>query len=87
MVRPPCSGLNTLRAALRGHGLGYVLAVAANRRVPAAAGPIRVDKLPSMLPKRAWQKRSAGDHGHGPRVLLGLGRWPKTTPTPVITIC
>ena len=35
-----------LRAAIRGHGLGYVLAVAANRRVPTQAGPIRVDRLP-----------------------------------------
>ncbi|MGH3969685.1 MAG: IS701 family transposase [Mycobacterium sp.] len=58
----------TLRAALRGHGLGYVLAVAANRRVPTPAGPIRVDKLPAMLPKRAWQKHSAGAGSHGPRV-------------------
>jgi SRSO17 transposase len=28
-----------LRAAIRGHGLGYVLAVAANRRVPTPRGP------------------------------------------------
>ena len=41
-----------LRAAVRGHGLGYVLAVAANRRVPTAAGPIRVDRLPAHLPRR-----------------------------------
>src|SRR5215831_17795866 len=34
-----------LRAAVRGHHLGYVLAVSANRRVPTAAGPIRVDRL------------------------------------------
>ena len=57
----------TLRAALRGHHLGYVLAVAANRRVPTQAGPIRVDKLPAMLPKRAWQKQSAGAGSHGQR--------------------
>ena len=29
-----------LRAAIRGHALGYVMAVAANRRVPTHAGPI-----------------------------------------------
>jgi hypothetical protein len=29
-----------LRAAVRDHGLGYVLAVAANRRVPTHAGPM-----------------------------------------------
>jgi len=56
-----------LRAAVRGHGLGYVLAVAANRRVPTAAGPIRVDTLPAHLPKRAWQKHSAGPGSHGYR--------------------
>jgi SRSO17 transposase len=57
-----------LRAAIRGHGLGYVLAVSANRRMPTAAGPIRVDALPAMLPKRAWQKHSAGAGSHGPRL-------------------
>jgi SRSO17 transposase len=57
-----------LRAAIRGHGLGYVLAVAANRRMPTAAGPIRVDAIPAMLPKRAWQKHSAGAGAHGPRI-------------------
>jgi SRSO17 transposase len=56
-----------LRAAIRGHGLGYVLAVAANRRVPTQAGPIRVDRLPAQLPKRAWQKHSAGAGSHGQR--------------------
>ena len=56
-----------LRATVRGHGLGYVLAVAANRRVPTAAGPIRVDAIPAMLPTRAWQKHSAGVGSHGYR--------------------
>ncbi|WP_067972415.1 IS701 family transposase [Mycolicibacter icosiumassiliensis] len=56
-----------LRAAIRGHGLGYVLAVAANRRVPTAAGPIRVDQLPAQLPPWAWQKHSAGAGSHGQR--------------------
>ena len=32
-----------LRVAIRSHGLGYVLGVSANRRVPTPAGPIRVD--------------------------------------------
>jgi SRSO17 transposase len=57
-----------LRAAIRGHGLGYVLAVSANRRVPTQAGPIRVDRLPAHLPRRAWQKQSAGAGSHGPRI-------------------
>jgi SRSO17 transposase len=57
----------TLRAAIRGYGLGYVLAVSANRRVPTHAGAVRVDQLPAQLPKRAWQKHSAGAGSHGHR--------------------
>jgi len=56
-----------LRAAIRNHGLGYVLAISANRRMPTPAGPIRVDAIPALLPKRAWQKHSAGAGSHGPR--------------------
>jgi SRSO17 transposase len=56
-----------LRSAIRGHGLGYVLAVAANRRVSTPAGRIRADRLPAILPKRAWQKHSAGTGSHGHR--------------------
>jgi SRSO17 transposase len=58
----------TLRSTVREHRLGYVLAVAANRRVPTAAGPIRVDQLPAMLPRKAWQKYSAGAGSKGERV-------------------
>jgi SRSO17 transposase len=57
-----------LRAAVRGHHLGYVLAVAANRRVPTHAGPIRVDALPALIPAHAWQQHSAGAGAHGPRL-------------------
>jgi SRSO17 transposase len=57
-----------LRAAIRGHHLGYVLAVAANRRLPTPAGPIRVDALPALIPAHAWQTHSAGAGAHGPRV-------------------
>ncbi|MFY1621327.1 IS701 family transposase [Micromonospora sp. WMMD736] len=57
-----------LRAAVRAHGLGYVLAIAANRRVPTHAGPIRVDKLPALIGTHAWQKHSAGNGAHGPRI-------------------
>jgi SRSO17 transposase len=57
-----------LRAAVRGHGLGYVLAIAANRRVPTHAGPVRVDALPALIPAHAWQKHSAGAGAHGPRL-------------------
>ncbi|WP_204815243.1 IS701 family transposase [Mycobacterium riyadhense] len=57
-----------LRAAIRGHRLGYVMAVAANRRVPTHTGPIRVDALPALIPAHAWQKHSAGAGAHGPRL-------------------
>ena len=57
-----------LRALVRGHGLGYVMAIAANRRVPTHAGPIRVDALPALIPTHAWQKHSAGAGAHGPRL-------------------
>jgi SRSO17 transposase len=57
-----------LRSAMRTHGLGYVLAVSANRRVPTAAGAVRVDRLPAQLPKWAWQKHSAGAGSHGHRL-------------------
>jgi SRSO17 transposase len=57
----------TLRATVRGHGLGYALQIAANRRVPTHAGPIRVDELPATVPDRAWQTYSAGPGSKGPR--------------------
>jgi SRSO17 transposase len=57
----------TLRATVRRHGLGYMLQVAANRRVPTHAGSIRVDQLPATLPMHAWQSNSAGPGSKGPR--------------------
>lgn len=56
-----------LRATVRGHQLGYVLQVAANRRVPTDAGPIRVDALAAAVPDSAWQAHSAGAGSKGPR--------------------
>jgi len=47
----------TLRRTVRAAGLGFVLQVAANRRVPAAAGPVRVDAVAAMLPARVGQQR------------------------------
>jgi SRSO17 transposase len=57
-----------LRGAVRAHGLGYVMAIAANRRVPTHAGPMRVDALPALIPAHAWQRHSAGAGAHGPRL-------------------
>ena len=79
-----------LRAAIRGHGLGYVLAVAANRRVPTPAGPIRVDALPALLPSTGLAETLRRRRQPRPTPLLvGLDRAaaPKTTPTPAATIC
>jgi SRSO17 transposase len=56
-----------LRATVRGHQLGYALQVAANRRVPTHAGPIRVDALAATVPDSAWQAQSAGAGSKGPR--------------------
>ena len=56
-----------LRRTVRRLGLGYVLGVAANRRVPTHAGPMRVDELPALLPATAWHIYSAGRGSKGPR--------------------
>jgi SRSO17 transposase len=56
-----------LRAALEARRVGYVLAIAGNRRLPTAAGPIRADALAAALPARAWQRLSAGPGAKGQR--------------------
>jgi SRSO17 transposase len=57
-----------LRARVRHLGLGYVLQVAANRRVPTDAGMLRVDELAARLAGSAWQRRSAGAGSKGERL-------------------
>src|SRR3954451_4001286 len=56
-----------LRAALEARPIGYVLAIAGNRRLPTAAGPLRADALAAALPRRAWQRLSAGPGAKGQR--------------------
>src|ERR687897_1437723 len=56
-----------LRAFLETRQIGYVLAIAGNRRLPTAAGPIRADVLAAALPRRAWQPLSAGPGAKGQR--------------------
>ena len=78
-----------LRAAIRGHRLGYVLAVAANRRVPTPA--VRSAWISSRpccpngpgrnTPPAPAATATASTRGPGSRCC------PKTTPTPAITIC
>lgn len=61
-------GANTaLREALERRGIGYVLAVACDHRAPTGIGPVRCDALAAMLPKRAWQRMSAGGGAKGQR--------------------
>jgi SRSO17 transposase len=57
-----------LRADLEARGTGYVLAVACSHRVRTAAGPLRADALARSLPRRAWQRLSAGQGSKGPRL-------------------
>lgn len=56
-----------LRAALEERGCGYVLAVARAHEVSTHAGQFRADTLTKKLPKRAWQKLSAGVGAKGHR--------------------
>jgi SRSO17 transposase len=56
-----------LRAELETRRIGYVLAIAGNRRLPTAAGPIRADVLAATVPRRAWQRLSAGAGAKGQR--------------------
>jgi SRSO17 transposase len=56
-----------LRRELEDRGTGYVLAVACSHRVRTAAGPQRADALARGLPRRAWQRLSAGQGSKGAR--------------------
>jgi SRSO17 transposase len=73
-----------LRATLEQRQIGYVLAIACNRPVPTHLGPVRADTLATTVPKRAWQRLSAGPGAKGERfydwALLDLTR-PATGPS------
>lgn len=56
-----------LRTTLEERGTGYVLAVACNHEVTTQGGKFRADALAKKLPKRAWQKLSAGAGAKGQR--------------------
>lgn len=56
-----------LRKAIREHRLGYVMQIAANRRVPTHAGSIRVDELAATVADTAWQRYTCGPGSKGPR--------------------
>ena len=57
-----------LRAKVRELGLGYVLQIAANRRVRTHAGPMRVDAIAALLADQLpWQTYSCGRGAKGHR--------------------
>jgi hypothetical protein len=47
--------------------MGYVPAVACSAEVATGAGKFRADALAAKLPRRAWQKLSAGQGAKGQR--------------------
>jgi SRSO17 transposase len=57
----------TLRAELETRRIGYVLGIGCDRKIPTAAGSVRADVLAAGLPKRAWQRLSAGAGAKGER--------------------
>lgn len=56
-----------LRTALEERTTGYVLAVARTHEVTTGVGKLRADALAKKLPRRAWQKLSAGAGAKGQR--------------------
>jgi len=56
-----------LRSSLQQRAVGFVLAVSCSHRVPTAAGPVRADLLAAGLPRRSWQRLSAGAGTKGHR--------------------
>jgi SRSO17 transposase len=56
-----------LRADLERRRIGYVLAVAATRQVITAAGSCQARQIAARLPRRAWQRYSAGEGAKGHR--------------------
>ena len=56
-----------LRADLERRQSGYVLAVAASHQVSTAAGSCQVRTIAHRLPRRAWQRYSAGQGAKGHR--------------------
>jgi SRSO17 transposase len=79
-----------LRAELETYRVGYVLAIGCDRRVLTGAGLLRADQLTASLPKRAWQRLSAGPGAKGQRyydwALIALTQ-PDGTATSTDTDC
>ncbi|RPK59439.1 hypothetical protein EES42_35975 [Streptomyces sp. ADI95-17] len=58
-----------LRTALEKRQVGYVLTVARDHQITTRAGKLRADTLVKRLPRRAWQKLSAGAGARGHRFV------------------
>jgi len=56
-----------LRAALEDRRTGYVLAVSSTHQVTTVAGKFPAKAIVAKIPKRAWQRRSAGAGAKGER--------------------
>ena len=56
------------RAAVEGHGLGYVVGVRADFAVWAGSRQVRVGTLLTEVPAGAWRRLSCGAGAKGPRV-------------------
>ncbi|MEU0820860.1 IS701 family transposase [Streptomyces mirabilis] len=60
-------GNANLRTTLEGRGIGYVLAVACSHEATTGVGKLRADVLAKKVPKRSWQRLSAGAGAKGHR--------------------
>jgi SRSO17 transposase len=72
------------RAGVAKLGLGYVLAVSRTHRIPAWPGGkrrLRADHIAAALPRRCWQRVSAGTGSKGPAGMTGPGSAPTRTAT------
>src|SRR6516162_7202610 len=56
------------RAAVEGHGLGYVVGVRADFAVWAGSRQVRVGTLLTEVPAGAWRRLSCGEGAKGPRL-------------------
>ncbi|MBZ4322970.1 IS701 family transposase [Streptomyces huiliensis] len=61
-------GNPALLSMIAAHGSGYVMAVSCRTEVPTPAGKFRADTLMRKVPRRGWQRLSAGSGAKGPRL-------------------
>lgn len=57
-----------LRTWLEEHGLDYVMAVSCDDRLTTPRGPVRADELAAAVPRKGWQRLSAGAGSKGHRL-------------------